>query len=138
MRNLAGILLVLVSGVASAQTYVDGNVGLNTWNDNLAFSVDGGFMFNPYVGAEVGLTGTSGYTMFDIAAKGVLAMGDVVGLYGKLGLGIPTCGYCDSGVYYGAGVNFNLSKQWQLHVEDYSVTGAANPNFLMFGAHLNF
>lgn len=138
MKKLIAIVLSVASIASYAQVYVDGDVGLNTSNNSFALSVDGGYMFNQFLGAEGGLTGSSGYTVIDGAVKGVLPIGGVLDLYGKLGLGVPTCSSCDTGLYYGAGVGFHVAPSWQLHIEDYTVSGAGNPNFLMFGANFKF
>lgn len=136
MKKILIMALCLASS-AYAGGYVDGNVGVNTWNGGFAAGVNGGYMVNQYLGVEAGFTGTSGYSMFDGAVKGNLPIGDLFDVYGKLGLGLPTCGSCDTGLYYGYGLGFNASKDWQLYVENYSITGN-NPNFLMFGAGYKF
>lgn len=160
---LSGICLSAVAGNA----YVDANIGMNTSWSTLGLNADVGYMFNKYVGLEGGFTYSPGYNytwgpnswssdyyMFDGAVKGVLPLTDMVALYGKLGLafnnysaswgGCPgySCGgpaYSGSnvGLLMAGGVQFNLSRQWSLHVEDYASTGP-NPNFLMFGGQFNF
>lgn len=165
MKKLLLLSLVASCTVASAQAYIDANVGVNTSWNSLGLNVDAGYMFNKYLGAEGGVTYSPGYSytwgpysyttnyyMFDAAAKGVLPLSSIFSLYGKLGIGInnyssgwsgcPGCGSPDYsgsnvGVLIGVGAQFNLSKQWALHVEDATVTGP-NPNLLMFGGQFNF
>lgn len=150
-----------------AQPYIDANVGINTSWNQLGLNLNGGYMFSKYLGAEGGFTYSPGYTynwgpysysssysMIDIAAKGVLPLTSIFAVYGKAGLGFNTYSGnwncegrygCNNPSYYGSntglfiavGGQFNLSKQWSLHVEDYTVTGP-NPNFLVFGAQYNF
>ena len=98
-------------------------------------------MFSHYIGLEGGISGTDNYFLYDGAVKGVVPLGNLVSLYGKLGVGINNYDGLFSnssvGLLYGGGVSFNVAHNWQLHVEDYTVSGP-NPNFLMFGAHFNF
>jgi hypothetical protein len=143
MKKILALALasVMFTAVASSPVYVDGGIGLDTGNNNLAMSGNIGYMFMKYFGIEGGMTGTSNYYLFDGAVKGVLPLG-VVDLYGKLGMGINdyTGGGNNStsmGLLYGGGVAFHVAPSWQLHVEDYTVSGS-NPNFLMFGAQFNF
>lgn len=136
------------------QVYIDASiiaprmVGLNA---------NAGYLFNQYLGLEGGLTyipssgvnwvGTQSYYMFDGAIKGILPLGDIFSLYGKVGLGLNEysmssygnnyAGQSNLGLLLGAGAAFNLSKDWSLHVEDIQVTGN-NPNLLMFGAEYKF
>lgn len=165
IKLLAGLMAIAATysfAENGSGTYIDANVGLNTSWDSLGLSADAGYMFNRYIGVEGGFTYSPGYSynsgpysysssyyMFDAAAKGVLPLSQVFSLYGKLGVGInnysswsnpaPAPAYYGSnvGVLLGAGAQFNLSKQWSLHLEDYTVTGP-NPNFLMFGGEFRF
>ncbi len=144
------ILLILLSVCAiesyAENVYVDGDIGFNTSWGSFAWNIDGGYMFNKNLGLEGGLTYSSGwlsdYWMFDGAVKGVLPMSDVVLLYGKAGLALNSnSGYnsgANLGLLFGLGAQFNLNKYWSLHVEDYTSTGYANPNFLMFGGQYDF
>ncbi len=159
--------LSFVSSFVLANAYIDGDIGLNTTWSSLGLSADAGYLFNRYFALEGGLTYSPGYSyswtpgssysssywMIDAAAKGILPLSDVFALYGKLGIGFNnysswssnTCNGCSGpeysgtniGILYGIGGKFNLSSQWSLHVEDYTVTGP-NPNFLMFGAEFRF
>ncbi|MCC2626270.1 MAG: hypothetical protein K0R14_2143 [Burkholderiales bacterium] len=153
------LLVALLSGaafVASAETYIDANIGMNTTWSTLGLNANAGYMFNPYIGAEGGFTYSPGntplsaygaYYMFDAAAKGVLPLSSIFSLYGKLGVGYNVyspwgCTDCGNpisnfGVLVGAGAQFNLSKNWSLHVEDYVVPGS-NPNMLMVGGQFTF
>lgn len=142
MKKILTILLASLSiGIASAQTYVDANVGLDTGNSNIAFSGDVGYMFSRYLGLEGGVSATDNYFLYDGAVKGVLPLSGVVDLYGKLGVGINNYSglFSNSSVvlYYGGGVAFNIARDWQIHVEDFTVSGA-NPNLLMFGGQYSF
>ena len=150
MKKILGIILFSVT-VASYATnnsyggtdsvYVDANIGINTSNNNLGLNANVGYLFNRYYGVEAGLTGSDNYFMYDAAVKGVLPLSNLVNLYGKLGAGVNNYSGTNSpttvGLLYGAGVGFNIAHNWELHVEDYTVTGA-NPNFLMFGGQYKF
>ena len=167
MKRLIAILLAGTCISAYAENvYVDANIGVNTSWNALGLNADVGYMFNKYVGLEGGFTYSPGYNytwgpagswssdyyMFDGAVKGVLPLTNVIALYGKLGLalnnyssswnGCPGCGspsYSGSnvGLLVAGGVQFNISRAWSLHVEDYTSTGP-NPNFFMFGGQYNF
>lgn len=154
-----------VSAFAASPVYVDANIGLNTSWSALAINGDVGYMFNKYFGIEGGLTYSPGYSynygygswstnywLLDGAVKGVLPLSDVFALYGKLGLGLNNyssswsgCSGCGSpaysgtnlGILFGVGGQFTLSREWTLHLEDYTTTGP-NPNMFMFGAQYNF
>jgi len=157
MKILLVALLAVAATIASAETYIDANIGANTTWSTLGLNANAGYMFNPYIGAEGGFTYSFGgtansaygsYYMFDAAAKGVLPLSSIFSLYGKLGVGYNTysawgcsnCGNVNSnvGLLVGAGAQFNLSKNWSLHVEDYTVTGSGNPNMLMAGGQFTF
>lgn len=132
----------------------------------MGLNANGGYMFNKYFGAEAGFTYSTGYNyswgpfsytsnywMLDAAVKGVLPLNDMFSVYGKLGIaynnysgnwdcagfycGTPAYSGSNTGVLLGAGVEYKLSKQLSLHLEDYTSTGP-NPNFLMFGVNFNF
>jgi opacity protein-like surface antigen len=158
MKILQVVLLTGAISIASAETYVDANIGLNTSWNTFGLNANAGYMFNPYIGAEGGFTYSPGntssstygaYYMFDAAAKGVLPLSSIFSLYGKLGVGYsaePPLGSCTTncgntssniGLLVGAGAQFNLSKSWSLHVEDFVVTGP-NPNMLMVGGQFKF
>ncbi|MCX8515352.1 MAG: hypothetical protein RL017_257 [Pseudomonadota bacterium] len=121
--------------------YVDANIGVNTANSDLGLNVNGGYLFNSFYGVEAGITGSNNYFMYDAAAKGILPLGSIINLYGKLGLGVNSYTGNNSstnvGLLYGAGVGFDIAQNWELHVEDYTVTGN-NPNFLMIGGQYRF
>jgi opacity protein-like surface antigen len=159
---LAAISNIAIAAAPGDPIYVDANIGLNTSWNTLGLNADVGYMFNRYVGVEGGLTYSPGYSynsgpysysssyyMLDAAVKGVLPLSQVFSIYGKLGLGYnnysswdnpaPAPAYYGSnvGILIGAGAEFNLTKNWSLQVEDYTVTGP-NPNFLMFGGKYRF
>lgn len=166
-KLLAVLLISGSVSAFAGNAYIDADVGVNTSWSTLGLGIDAGYMFSKYVGLEGGFTYSPGYNynwaygtyssdyyMFDGAVKGVLPLSNVVDLYGKLGIafnnysaswngcGAYGCGgpaYSGSnvGVLFGGGAQFNLSRQWSLHVEDYTSTGS-NPNFLMFGGQFNF
>ena len=163
------LLLLILSGtsiIATAETYVDANIGMNTSWNSVSLNANAGNMFSRYIGAEGGLTYSPGYSynynggssystsyyMIDAAAKGVLPLTSGFDLYGKLGLGFNNytsswngCNGCGNPNYYGSnvgllvgvGAEFKISRSWSLHAEDYTVTGP-NPNMLMFGGQYNF
>ena len=152
MRILFRVLLIVVAltivNVHADPVYIDANLGDNTTSNSMAYSGDVGYLFNRYFGLEGGVTfsGSSNVTdsnfyLFDAAAKGILPLSSIVDLYGKLGVGM--CNDCGNGsganlgVLFGGGVQFNLNKNWSLHLEDYTVTGPS-PNFIMFGGEFKF
>lgn len=155
-----------VAALVNANTYIDGDIGLNTTWSSIGLNADVGYLFNRYFALEGGLTYSPGYSyswspgtsyssnywMIDAAAKGILPLSNVFSLYGKLGVGFNNysswsnqCNGCSGpdysgtniGILYGVGGKFNLSSQWSLHLEDYTVSGP-NPNFLMFGGEFRF
>ena len=140
MKKFLATTLSCLALSAAAGSYVDANIGIDTGNNSLALGANYGYMFNKYIGVEGGITGSNNYFLYDAAAKGVLPLG-VVDLYGKLGAGINNHNGMFSnssiGLLYGGGVAVNLGKSWQLHLEDYTVSGP-NPNFLMFGGSYKF
>ncbi len=135
------------------------SLGLNAdagYMFNKYLGAEGGFTYSPGYSYNWGpnYSYSSSYWMFDVAAKGVLPLTNVFSLYGKLGLafnnysgswggcngwGCSGPGYTGSnvGLLIAGGAQFNISRQWSLHLEDYTSTGS-NPNFLMFGAQFNF
>lgn len=166
MKKIYLLCLMSMSSLSFANAYIDGDIGLNTSWSSIGLSADAGYLFNRYFGLEGGLTYSPGYTyswspgtsysssyyMLDAAAKGILPLSNVFSIYGKLGIGFnnysdwsgqcngcsgPTYSGTNIGLLYGAGAKFNLSSQWSLHAEDYTVSGP-NPNFLMFGAEFRF
>lgn len=142
MKKLIILLFTAVTtSNAIAQTYVDANIGLDTGNNNIAFSGNVGYMFSRYIGLEGGIAATNNYFLYDGAVKGVLPLGGIVDLYAKAGVGINNYNGIFSnssvGLYYGGGVAFNVAHNWELHVEDFTVSGP-NPNLLMFGAQYKF
>jgi len=163
MKKLLGVVISLIfinSSYSADPVYIDANLGVNTsYSGAIALGLNGGYLLNNYLGIEGGATLTAAanpnsmsnggnYYLFDAAIKGILPLGSVFSLYGKLGLGYSlydNCVGCTSspstssnlGLYYGAGAGFNLSNNWSLHLEDYAVTGN-NPNMLMFGTEYHF
>lgn len=138
----------LMANHANAVPYIDANIGGNTTDSSMAYSADAGYMFNKYLGLEGGVTGSgssnatqSNFYMFDGAAKGVLPLGSGIDIFGKLGVG--DCNSCGSnansnlGIFVGAGLEFNINKNWAIQLQDYTVTGDA-PNFIMFGGEFKF
>lgn len=126
---------------------------------NKYVGLEGGFTYSPGSSYNYGWGSySSNYYMLDGAVKGVLPLTEQFSLFGKLGIafnnytttytcnnGNPGCGNgwdgswtgSNTGVLFGGGAQFNLSRQWSLHVEDYTSTGD-NPNFFMFGGQYNF
>ncbi len=143
MKKLLAILLTLTgsSVFAAGPVYIDANIGTSTGSSyNFAGNANAGYMFNRYFGVEGGFTASNNYYLYDVAAKGVLPLGDVVDLYGKLGFGLSNYNgpNANGDIFYGAGVAFHIAPDWQLHVEDFSAASSYNPNFLMVGAQFNF
>ena len=135
-------------------------LGLNAnggymFNKNVG--VEGGLTYSPGYTYNwgPGYNYSSSYYMFDGAVKGVLPLNSQFSLYGKLGLAFnnysstwngcngyygcsgPAYSGSNVGLLVGAGAQYNLSRAWSLHVEDFTSTGP-NPNFLVFGAQYNF
>lgn len=130
---------------------------------NKYVGLEGGFTYSPGSsttwnnGWGSSASSSSDYYMLDAAVKGVLPLTEQFSLFGKLGIANNTYTWsgsaCDgnncansssswsnTGLLIGAGAAFNLSRQWQLHLEDYTSTGnnGNNPNFFMFGGQYNF
>ena len=130
-----------LSSYAADPVYLDGSIGINTGDSTLGVNTNFGYMFDRYFAVEAGFTGGNNYFMYDGAVKGILPLNNIVDLYGKLGVGINNYNGLFSnssvGLLYGGGIAFHIAPKWQLHVEDYTVSGA-NPNFLMFGGQYNF
>lgn len=140
MKKILAILTAVSAVNAYAGSpYVDANIGVMTNNSDLALNLDAGYMFNKFLGLEGGFTGSNGYTLYDGAAKGVLPLG-IIDLYGKIGMGVSSWsgGSSQTGLLYGAGVAFPIAPMFQLHIEDYAMSGNGNPNFLMFGGQFTF
>lgn len=165
-KILLALLATSSVSVFADPAYIDANIGVNTSWSSLALNVDAGYMFNKYVGLEGGLTYSPGYSqnfgpygnydssywMFDGAVKGVLPLSDVFSLYGKAGIAFnnysaswsANCSGCNAsysgsnvGLLLGVGAQFALSREWSLHLEDYTSTGP-NPNMFVFGGQYNF
>lgn len=135
------------------------SLGLNAdagYMFNKYLGLEGGLTYSPGYSYNwgPGYSYNTSYWMFDGAVKGVLPLSNIFELYGKLGLALNnytttwngcngiSCGgpnYSGSniGILVAGGAQFNLTRQWSLHVEDYTSTGP-NPNFLMFGGQFNF
>jgi len=140
MKKILALVMALSAISAYAGSpYVDANVGVMTNNSDLALNLDAGYMFNKYLGLEGGYTGSNNYSLFDGVAKGVLPLG-IVDLYGKIGMGFSTWSgsSTNTGLLYGVGVAFPIAPMFQLHIEDYAISGNGNPNFLMFGGQFTF
>ncbi|MBX9866166.1 MAG: outer membrane beta-barrel protein [Burkholderiales bacterium] len=162
MKKILFAILAISSGLSFAvdnPVYLDANIGVNTtYGAGLATGANIGYLFNPNLGLEGGITyGASNgsnwnsgnsYYMYDAAVKGILPLGDTFALYGKLGIAYnyyASCNGCsngfnngsNTGLLYGVGAQFNLSKSWSLHLEDYSVSGN-NPNMLVAGGEFKF
>lgn len=152
------------------------------WNGSMAFNANAGYQFNQYIALEGGVTGSSlnsnsntsfggsapsgSYWAADVAAKGILPLAEAFALYGKAGISYNWYNVSSSfagfsndnslstaGLLLGIGAQFNLTKQWSLHLEDnytvlfnssnssagsYTNTSYSNPNVVMFGAQYNF
>lgn len=154
-KVLSLITLLATTAYANNSVYVDVNAGVNTTYTGLGLNVNAGYLFNPYFAVEGGFTfapsspnwnSGNNYYMVDAAAKGILPLGNVFSLYGKLGIAYNTYASCCGGAYYnngssfvpliGVGGQFKLSNDWSLHVEDYASIN--NPNMLMFGAEYKY
>ncbi len=127
--------------------------GASTNNYSLGANV--GYNFNQYFAIEAGYnqlwlaanpTNSSGQVgVEDIAVKGTIPLGNVFSIYGRIGLGgyqnvSATSGGSfanNLGALYGAGAEWNLSRNWSLRAEDWSVTGLGQ-NIIQFGAQLSF
>lgn len=154
--------------------YFDFNVGtMNSLSadtsNSFGTNINAGYMFNRYYGVEGGLiyspvsisgaasnNNSLNYYALDAAIKGVIPFSHIFSLYGKIGVsqnlfdnyskssnGQAFSTYSIGGLI-GAGAQFNLSKNWSLHIEDEyipilnPVNGAGNPNFVFAGAEFKF
>jgi hypothetical protein len=162
MKKILFCLSITLSQLVFAidnNVYIDANLGANTtYGYGLAAGANVGYLFNEYFGVEAGVTygasntrnwnGGSNYYMYDAAVKGILPLGNVFALYGRLGAAYNDYAGCNgcsnsypngsnTGILYGVGGQFNLSKTWSLHLEDYTVSGN-NPNMLVLGGEYKF
>jgi len=163
-----------MNDVSDNHVYFDFNAGaMNSLsvdtNTSYAGNINAGYMFNNYFGIEggviyspVGILGPAAannvmnYYSLDAAVKGVIPLSSVFALYGKVGLtqnvfvinsknvsGMDSTTDSIGGII-GAGAQFNLSKNWSLHLEDdyipvlNPVYGAGNPNLMFAGAEFKF
>ena len=170
MRKLLALLLVSSSVAAIADgnnLYVGVGAGAG-WNNvqspDMAFRLDGGYNLTDTWAIEVGTTGLTqsggspnqSMEFYDLSVKGAFPLSDNFSLVGQLGgaYGSPgatdfTTGGYSSGAYQagwdflaGAGVQFNINRQFALSLTDYYYFGAPNPqgntDLLLVGAKFNF
>ncbi len=129
------------------------------YNFNRAFALEGGY--TNIASSEFGATQTN--NIFDVAAKGTLALSEAFALYGRLGVGINTMSwggtsnvgtpswYCNSNSatnfigLAGLGGSFALTRHFDLRVEDtlYIPMGGGNAttgqiNAVLGGVQYNF
>lgn len=134
-------------------------------NGGGAVRFDVGYMFNPFVGIEGGFTGattpassttagSSALQFYDISVKGVLPLGEVFNIHGQIGGayvsgGINSLGGTDATpkALLGAGVDFNLTRQFSITLNDYQYLAAeggttsgsgGNTNIVMGGVGFKF
>lgn len=140
------------------------------YSTSFGFNANVGYQFNPYFGLEGGFTYSplsvanstfsnnvnANYYSVDVAAKGLLPLSREFSLYGKAGLsenwysttisagGLSASGTGDSaGAIFGLGAQFNISRNWSLHLEDdytvlFNADGVSNPNIAMIGFGYKF
>lgn len=132
--NDSGAYINLNTGWASMQALPTGGWTGNInagYNFNKAFAVEGGY--NVFASTQYS-TASAATNIIDVAAKGILPLGDIFSLYGRLGLGLgfdswsgtaPTgCPICSaSSTSYalglaGVGASFALDKHFDLRIED--------------------
>ena len=156
----SGAYINLNSGFATSAYLPTGEwIGnLNAgYNFNRYFAVEGGY--NIMAGSQFDATAST--NIFDAAAKGTLPLFKDFDLYGRAGLGwgitghsgtpnVANCVLCtqaNNGNFMlglaGAGASYELSKHFELHLEDTmyipftsSATGAINA--VTFGVQYNF
>lgn len=138
-------------GIGNAQNLSNSSLAIN--------AMTMGFYYQPSLAVEIGMdmipNGTyqgsnAMINTFHLAAKGVLPLSSVFNLYGKLGVGVNSgqgtqttmssmgmqnmqmITSVNVGPYYGAGMQFNLSKRFAIYLEDSGVIalgGASSNNF---------
>jgi OOP family OmpA-OmpF porin len=124
-------------GMTSLDVDTSSFPGLTLDDGDSGFKIYGGFQFNKHLGAEVGYvdfgkfpvtaggSGDLSATAYTLAGVGTLPLNESFALYGKVGLwmwksksSIPgTTGTDDSDVFFGAGVRYNLNKNWGLTLD---------------------
>ncbi|AUR51807.1 hypothetical protein [Aquella oligotrophica] len=142
-------------GYGTAGNWGTGSLALN--------AMTMGFYYKPGLGVELGMdmlpsgnyqNNGAMINTFHLAAKGILPLADAFNLYGKLGLGVNAGqGTATSnsmmmgmnmqnmsmitpvnvGPYYGAGMQFNLSKRFGIYIEDSGVIVVGGGNNGGFG-----
>jgi opacity protein-like surface antigen len=155
----------------TSSVYVGAGFGLG-WNNQstptAAFRLDGGYMFDPVWGIEIGTTGLTqsggqynqNMQYYDISVKGQLPLGDTTDLFAQIGGAYgapgPTGGSIPTGpgagfainqsswsFMSGVGVDFNLNKNLALNLSDIFYYGTSagiqgNTNVLLIGAKYKF
>lgn len=143
-------------GFGSAQRFSGSSLAIN--------AMTMGFYYKPGLAVEIGMdmlpNGTyqgsdAMINTFHVAAKGVLPLSSIFNLYGKLGLGVNSgqgtqtstsssmgmdmqsmqmITSVNIGPYYGAGMQFNLSKRFAIYLEDSGVISVSGSNTNSFGS----
>lgn len=146
MQKYIVILLCLIFPyyVCKAQAYINANIGGENTKSKFSSSVNAGYNFTNWAALEGGLTFSDrGYGIIDGAFRGNLPLSNNFSLFAKAGLAgnlyynnMPRPINSEVGLLLGAGLKFDLSKNWAINLEDYAVT--SGPNFLMAGLQFNF
>jgi OOP family OmpA-OmpF porin len=146
VKSFAAVILSVLTSTAAFAThdkgaYVEANVGAGYATATADFfgytksrsesaagaNINGGYLFNRYVGAELGYTyygGNVDLSMGNIAVKGVLPLNDQFNLFAKVGSGYIGSNKGDNGNssdhwagVYGAGVGYALTPSLDLNVQ---------------------
>ena len=162
---LSTLFLATLINANADSIYVNAAGEYNSTWGNYALGLNGGYEINRNLSAEVGYTYSPGYSyyydngstfntaysMFDLVAKASLPLTDSISIFGKAGPAYnhyaswngcnncsgPTYSGNSYGIYYGGGIDLASSSVWDIHIEDYTVTGN-NPNFVSAGLTYKF
>ena len=145
-------------GMTSIDVDTSGLPGVSIDDSDSGFKIFGGFQFNKHLGAEVGYidfgsypvtagsTGDLSATAFTVAAVGTLPLNESFALFGKAGIwmwesdsSIPgTTGSDGSDIFFGAGLRYNLNKNWGLTLEVEQYDSDDSITMTSFGVRYKF
>jgi len=135
--DIDGAYVELQAGSANSSGYNSGIANSG------AMRIDGGVKINPYMSVEAGFNGltrpttqtnqrtNSALQFYDASFKGTLPLGDMFNIHAQLGAAYATGSTANAStnatikLLAGAGVDFNLTKNLAIVVNDY---GYLNPN----------
>lgn len=155
-ENIKPVYFNINTGVSTGYSFTNSNNSQNNGaaTNNYSLGANVGYNYNEYFASEIGYnhlwlgdtdTNPNGQVgLEDIALKGTIPLGDVVGLYGRIGVGGyqnvtgTDTNFANSiGVLYGAGAQWSLSRQWAFRAEYWSVTGLGQ-DIIQVGTQFSF